>query len=213
MTEGSDGSPGPRPALRLSTACGLVPMALGSLGFFGWLISTGGTGSEGDLFIMLGIAALGGGPVLFVIGLGALAVARRRGAPTRPLVRRALLLFANFPLAAIYLLGLGVAAIQRVEVVNLGDVAIQDVTVVACRSARHEAEELGPGERLVWRFTPPSEGMLQVSARRSGELLTLEDGCMFFIFMRKDVLVEMTADGEWQVTEAEGAPWSWVPGR
>ena len=135
------------------------------------------------------------------------------GAGRDPLVRRALLLFANFPLAAIYLLGLGVAAIQRVEVVNLGDVAIQDVTVVACRSERHEAEELGPGERLVWRFTPPSEGMLQVSARRSGETLTLEDGCMFFIFMRKDVLVEMTADGEWQVTEAEGAPWSWVAGR
>ena len=207
------GSPEPRAALRLATACGLAPMALGSLGFFGWLISTGGIASEGDAFIALGIAALTGGPVLFLIGLGALAVARRRGAPTRSLVRRALLLAANFPLAAIYFLGLGVAAIQRVEVVNLGDVAIQDVTVVACRSARHEAEEHGPGKRLVWRFTPPSEGMLQVSARRSGELLTLEDGCMFFIFMRKDVLVEMTADGEWQVTEAEGAPWSWVPGR
>jgi len=213
MTDETDGSAGPRPALRLSTACGLVPMALGSLGFFGWLISTGGIGSEGDLFIMLGIAALGGGPVLFVIGLGALAVARRRGAPTRLLVRRALLLFANFPVAAMYFLGVGVAAIQRVEVVNLGDVAIRDVTLVACRSARFEAEELGPGERLVWRFTPPSEGMLQVSARRSGELLTLEGGCMFFVFMRKDVLVELAADGEWQVTEADGAPWSWVPGR
>ena len=203
----------PRPALRLATACGLAPMALGSLGFFGWLISTGGIGSEGDLFIMLGIAALGGGPVLFVIGLGALAVARRRGAPTPPLVRRALLLFANFPLAAIYLLGLGVAAIQCVEVVNLGDVPIQDVTLVACGSARYETEELGPGERFVWRFDPPSEGMLTVAARRSGETLTLENACMFFVFMRKDVLVELTAVGEWQVTEADGAPWSWVPGR
>ncbi len=213
MTDGTDGSPGPRLALRVSTACGLVPMALGSLGFFGWLISTGGIGSEGKLFIMLGIAALGGGPVLFVIGLGALAVARRRGAPARPLVRRALLLFANLPLVALYFFGLNVAAIQRVEVVNLGDVAIQDVKLVACRSSRFEAEELDPGERLVWRFHPPSEGMLAVSARRSGETLTLEDGCMFFIFMRKDVLVELTADGEWQVTEADGAPWSWVPGR
>ena len=111
----TDGSPDPRAALRWSTACGLVPMALGSLGFFGWLISTGGIGSEGKPFIMLGIAALGGGPVLFVIGLGALAVARRRGAPARPLVRRALLLFANLPLAALYFLGLKVAAIQRVE--------------------------------------------------------------------------------------------------
>ena len=154
-----------------------------------------------------------GGPVLFLIGLGALAVARRRGAPTRPLVRRALLLFANFPLAAIYLLGLGVAAIQRVEVVNLGEVAIEDLSLVACRGARYGADELGPGERLVWRFKPPSEGMLTVSARRSGETLTLENACMFFIFMRKDVLVELTADGGWQVTEADGAPWSWVPGR
>ena len=206
-------TPEPRAALTLATACGLVPLLVGSLAFFGWLITTGGIGSEGKPFIMLGIAALGGGPVLFVIGLGALAVARRREAPAPPLVRRALLLFANLPLAALYFLGLNVAAIQRVEVVNLGDVAIQDVKLVACRSARFEAEELDPGERLVWRFHPPSEGMLAVSARRSGETLTLEDGCMFFIFMRKGVLVELTADGEWQVTEADGAPWSWVPGR
>jgi len=57
-------------------------MALGSLGFFGWLTSTGGIGSEGDLFIMLGIAALGGGPVLFVIGLDVVSMASQSGKST-----------------------------------------------------------------------------------------------------------------------------------
>lgn len=204
---------GPRRALTVATACGLTPLVLGSLAFFGWLIATGGINGEGRAFVYLGVIVVGGGWVLLLIGLGALAVARRRGARTRSLVGRALLLFANLPLAALYFLGLQVAAIQRVEVVNLGDVPIEDVTLVACRSARHEAEELGPGDRLVWRFVPPSEGMLAVSARRAGETLTLEEGCMFYIFMRKDVLVELTADGGWQVTEADGAPWSWVPGR
>ena len=99
------------------------------------------------------------------------------------------------------------------EVVNLGHAAIQDLSLVACRDARYEAAELRPGERIVWRFTPPSEGTLSVSARRSGETVSREDMCMFFIFMRKDVLVELTVDGEWKVTEADGAPWSWVPGR
>jgi hypothetical protein len=188
-------------------------MAFGSLAYFGWLISTGGKGNEGEAFVMLGIVMLCAGPVLFLIGLGALVLARRRGAAHTAVRRRALFLFANFPLALLYFWGLGVAAIQRVEVVNHTGAPIEDLTLVACRTARFEAASLGPGERLVWRFSPPSEGTLAVSGRQSGRTLTAEGGCMFFIFDRVDVLVELTAEGEWVVSEEAGATWSWVPGR
>jgi len=36
--------------------------------------------------------------------------------------------------------------------------------------------------------------------------------CMFFVFDRIDVTVELQPSGVWTVHEAPGAPWSWLPG-
>ena len=137
----------------------------------------------------------------------------RRGA-TRPQLRnRALLLAANLPLALLYLLGTSVAAIQRVEVINRSGRPIEELTLTACRSARCEVGTLAPGERYVWKFCPPTEGTLSLTGQQAGEPLTLDDACMFFIFCRIDVSLELQPGGEWSVREAPGAPWSWAPGR
>lgn len=203
----------PRRSLRLATLCGLTPLSLGSLAFFGWLLWTGGDSAEGYAFQLLGVVTISGGPFLFVAGLVTLWVARRRGATKPQLRNRALLLFANLPLALLYLLGTEVAAIQRVEVVNRSGQPIEELALIACRSARCEVGALAPGERYVWKFCPPSEGTLSLTGQQAGEPLTLDDACMFFIFNRIDVTVELQPGGEWSVREAPGAPWSWVPGR
>ena len=203
----------PSRSLRLATVCGLTPLALGSLAFFGWLLWTGGDSAGGRAFQVLGAVTLSAGPLVFVAGLLSLWIARRRGA-TRPQLRnRALLLAANLPLALLYLLGTSVAAIQRVEVINRSGRPIEELTLTACRSARCEVGTLAPGERYVWKFCPPTEGTLSLTGQQAGEPLTLDDACMFFIFCRIDVSLELQPGGEWSVREAPGAPWSWAPGR
>ena len=204
---------GPRATLRLATLCWLLPMLLGSTAFFGWLAWTGGKSDEGDAFQLLGAAALSAGPAFLLAGVVALIFARQRGADRPQLRRRALLLFANVPLALAYVLGTSVAAIQRVEVVNRSGRPLEQVSLSACRSAKCDVGALAPGERYVWRFSPSSEGTLSVTGELDGETVALEDGCMFFVFDRIDVTVELQPSGVWTVREAPGAPWSWLPWR
>jgi hypothetical protein len=206
-----DAPPSTRAPLRFAALCGLGPLLLGSVAFFGWLISTGGRSDGGEAFVILGIATLCGGFALLPAGLVALVVAWRRGASRSSLAARALPLLGNLPLALAYLLGTGVSAIQRVEVVNRSGAPIQDLELRACGRNRFDAEALEAGERVVWRFSPSSEGILSVSARQGERRLSAEGDFLIVIFDRWDVLVELTPDGEWEITETPGAPWSWVP--
>lgn len=201
-----------RPPLVLATLCWLLPMLLGSIAFFGWLVWTGGKSDEGEAFQLLGGAVLSAAPAFLLIGAVALVFARKRDAERPLLRRRALLLFANVPLALAYFLGTSVAAIQRVEVVNHSGHAVEQVSLTACRTATCDVGALADGERYVWRFSPPSEGTLSVTGRLGDEVVAREGGCMFFVFDRIDVTVELQPSGVWTVHEAPGAPWSWLPG-
>ncbi|MGC6488144.1 MAG: hypothetical protein ACON4Z_10890 [Planctomycetota bacterium] len=202
----------PRPPLLLATLCWLLPMLLGSIAFFGWLVWTGGKSNEGEAFQLLGAAVLSAAPAFLLIGAVALVFARKRGAARPLLRRRALLLFANVPLALAYVLGTSVAAIQRVEVINRSGRAAEQVSLTACRTATCDVGALADGERYVWRFSPPSEGTLSVTGRLGDEIVAREGACMFFVFDRIDVTLELQPSGEWTVHEAPGAPWSWLPG-
>ena len=206
-------APQPIAPLRVAALCGLTPLLLGSVAFFGWLLWTGGKSDQGRAFQLLGVVALSAGPALFLIGLIALAVARRRGGEQAALRNRLLLLLANLPLALLYFAGLSVAAIQRVEVINRSGRPIDELTLIACRTARCEVGALAPGERYVWRFTPPAEGTLSLTGRQGDAPLALDADCMFFVFDRVDVTLELQASGEWTLRAAPGAPWSWIPGR
>ena len=201
-----------RPPLLLATLCWLLPMLLGSTAFFGWLVWTGGKSDEGKAFQLLGAAVLSAAPAFLLVGTVALIFAHKRGAARPLLRRRALLLFANVPLALAYFLGTSVAAIQRVEVVNRSDRAVEQVSLTACRTATCDVGALADGERYVWRFSPPSEGTLSVTGRLGDEVVAIEGACMFFVFDRIDVTVELQPSGVWTVHEAPGAPWSWLPG-
>lgn len=203
---------GHHPALVLATLCWLLPMLLGSTAFFGWLVWTGGKSDEGEAFQLLGVATLSAGPAFLLGGLVALLVARRRGAGWPQVRGRALLLFANVPLALAYFLGVSVAAIQRVEVVNRSGRAVEQVALTACRTATRDVGTLAPEQSYVWRFSPPSEGTLSVTGKLDDEVVALEGVCMFFVFDRIDVTVELQPSGVWTVHEAPGAPWSWLPG-
>jgi len=202
------------PSLRIATACALLPMGLGSLAFLGWLLTTGGLSTGGEAFVRLGIGTLIGGLALFPTGLVVLGLAARRGPPRKALLGRLLLLLVNVPLAFGYLQGLGVAAIQRVEIVNRSSVPVEQLTLFACgRRARRDVGGLAPGARHVWRFSPPSEGTLEFQGEQDGRPIGGSDLAMFFVFDRKDVLLTVDHGGEWTVQETPGAPWSWVPGR
>ncbi|MDG1049937.1 MAG: hypothetical protein P8R46_06995 [Planctomycetota bacterium] len=205
--------PAPQIPLRVATSCALVPMLLGSLSFFGWLMLSGGKSDEGEAFVMLGAGTLGAGTLLFPLGLGALLVARRRGAQLRAVGTRAALLLGNLPLALLFLIGTNLAAIQRVEVVNHSGAPIEELVLVASRVEKVMASPLGPEARDVWRFKPRSEGVLNFTGRQGDTRVQGDNLCMFFIFDRKDVVLEFTGIGEWNVTETPGAPWSFLPWR
>ena len=96
--------------------------------------------------------------------------------------------------------------------VNRSDRAVEQVSLTACRTATCDVGALADGERYVWRFSPPSEGTLSVTGRLGDEVVALEGACMFFVFDRIDVTVELQPSGVWTVHEAPGAPWSWLPG-
>jgi hypothetical protein len=205
--------PAPQLPLRVATSCALVPMLLGSLSFFGWLVLTGGKSDEGKAFVMLGAGTLGAGPLLFPVGLGALLIARRRGAQLRAIGVRVALLLGNFPLALLFLMGTDLAAIQRIEVRNHSGEPIEELVLVASRVEKVMASPLAPEARDVWRFKPRSEGVLNFTGRQGDTPVQGDNLCMFFIFDRKDVVLEFTGTGEWSVTEAPGAPWSFLPWR
>ena len=187
----------PRLPLTLATASWLLPMLLGSTAFFGWLVWTGGKSGEGKGFQLFGTLVLGAGPAFLLTGSVALLMASKRGAERSQLRRRALLLFANVPLALIYFFGLGIAAIQRVEVVNRSGRTVDQVSLTACRTATCNGGALADGERYVWRFSPPSEGTLSVTGRLGDKVVALEGACMFFVFDRIDVTVTLQPSGEW----------------
>lgn len=187
-------------------------MLTGSIAFFGWLVWTGGKSGECKALQLLGAVVLSAAPAFLLIGTLALRCARKRGAHGPQLRRRALLLFANVPLALAYFLGVSVAAIQRVEVVNRSGRAVEQVALTACRTATRDVGTLAPGQSYVWRFSPPSEGTLSVTGKLDDEVVALEGACMFFVFDRIDVTVELQPSGVWTVHEAPGAPWSWLPG-
>ena len=69
-----------RPPLLLATLCWSLPMLLGSIAFFGWLVWTGGKSDEGKAFQLLGAAVLSAAPAFLLVGTVALIFAHKRGA-------------------------------------------------------------------------------------------------------------------------------------
>jgi hypothetical protein len=110
-------------------------------------------------------------------------------------VTRVLLLLANLPLAFVFFQGLGIAVIQRVEVVNHSSVPIEDLALVACGLARERVGTLAPGEGHVWRFTPAREGTLEIMGVQAGRPVRGTEVAMFSVFRRIDVLVEIGENG------------------
>jgi len=190
-------------SLRVAWISGGLPLIVGSMAFAWWWFS------RGNLPILLGIAAVTAGPVLVVVGVACLILARRQQprVSRKKILGAGLLLFSNFPVAwGYWTLVDAEVTTNRYRLVNQTGSPVQHLVLRHRDRQIGVCEQLEDGASVEFFFSALNnggEGPISFTGRQGQQTIGGETGVMAFVFTKSHVEIILQPDSHYRVRVQE----------